>query len=192
MHRILTSAALAAALLAAPAASAEEFTFDPSHTHILFSISHFGFSHVRGEFTDFDGTIAFDPEAPESTSVDVTIDAASLDSGWPARDDHLRTADFFDVDTHPTITFRSTGVEVTGEDTARMTGDLTMLGQTHPVTLDVQLNAIGPHPFRAGVTVAGFTATGTIDRTAYGLSYGSPAIGDAVEITIETELNSGG
>lgn len=192
MHRMLTGAALGAALLAQPSFAAEEFAFDPSHTQILFSINHFGFSHVRGEFLDFDGSIAFDPEAPEATSIDVTIDTASIDTGWPDRDAHLRTADFFDVDAHPTMTFRSTGVEMTGDDTAQMTGELTILGVTHPVTLDVALNAIGPHPFRQGVTVAGFTATGTIDRTAYGITFGSPAISDEVEITIETELNAGG
>ena len=191
MRNVLASAAVGAALIAAPAV-AEEFAFDPSHTHILFTISHFGFSDVQGEFLDFEGSVALDPDAPENSSVSVTIDTASIDTGWEARDEHLRNADFFDVGTHPTMTFESTAVEMTGDDTALVTGDLTILGTTQSVTLDVTLNAMGPHPFREGVTVAGFRATGSIDRTEFGLAYGSPGVGDEVQIHIETELNAGG
>ena len=108
MRKVLASAAVGAALLGAPALAADEFAFDPSHTHILFSIDHFGFSDVHGEFLDFEGSAVFDPDAPEDGSVTVTIDTASIDTGWAARDEHLRNADFFDVETHPTMTFAST------------------------------------------------------------------------------------
>ena len=192
MNRALASATIGAALLTTPASADSEFSFDPSHTHILFSIDHLGFSHVVGEFLDFEGTVTRDPEAPDATSLEVTIEAASIDTGWAERDDHLRTSDFFDVEAHPTMTFRSTAVEVTGEDTARLTGDLTILGATQPVTLDVTLNGMGPHPFAEGVTVAGFSAVGTIDRTDFGMAYGSPVIGDQIDIRIETELTAGG
>ena len=191
MRNVLATAAVGAALIGTPAL-AEEFAFDPSHTHILFTISHFGFSDVRGEFLDFEGAAVLDEEDPANSSVTVVVDTASIDTGWAERDAHLRNADFFDVETYPTMTFESTAVEMTGDDTARVTGDLTILGTTQPVTLDVTLNAVGPHPFREGVTVAGFSATGTIDRTDFGLAYGSPGIGDEVTILIETELNAGG
>ncbi len=192
MRKVLASAAVGAALIGAPVWAADEFVFDPSHTHILFSIDHLGFSDVHGEFLDFEGSAVFDPDAPENSSVSVTIDTASIDTGWAARDEHLRNADFFDVGTHPTMTFESTSIEMTGDDTAVVTGDLTILGTTQEVTLDVTMNGMGPHPFQEGVTVAGFSATGSIDRTAFGLAYGSPAIGDEVHIQIETELNAGG
>ncbi len=176
----------AAAMVSGPVLAADEFVFDKSHTHILFYIDHLGFSTTQGEFLDFEGSLALDTDAPENSNVSVTIDAASLDSGWADRDTHLRSADFLDVETHPTITFASTGVTVTGDNTAEVAGDLTILGNTQPVVLDVTLINMGEHPFN-GQTVAGFEATTTISRSAFGMDFGVPAIGDEVEIVINTE-----
>jgi polyisoprenoid-binding protein YceI len=189
----LAVAPLAAAglALAAVPAAAEPYEIDPAHTHILFVVSHLGFSNTHGEFLEFDGEFDLDPDAPENSSISMTIDAASLDTAHDERDAHLRNADFFNVEEFPEITFETTGVEVTGEDTAQLTGDLTMLGVTRPVTLDVVLNAMGDHPFQ-DKTVAGFTATGTVDRTEFGMTYGAPAVGEQVEITIEMEASPAG
>lgn len=180
-------AAAGLALAALPAA-AETYTIDKGHTHILFEVSHLGFSTTHGEFLEFDGEFDFDPDAPENSRISVTIDTASIDTGHAERDEHLRNADFFDVEEYPTMTFETTGVEVTGENTAELTGDLTLLGVTQPVTLDVQLNAMGPHPFQ-DKTVAGFTATGTINRSDFGMTYAAPAVGEEVDIVIEMEAS---
>ena len=190
----LAAAPLAAAglALAAAPAAAETYVIDKGHTHILFQVSHLGFSNTHGEFLEFDGTFDFDPEAPENSRIDVTIETASIDSGLAERDAHLRNADFFDVEQHPTMTFETTAVEVTGDNTAMLTGNLTLLGTTQPVTLDVTMNGLGPHPFREDTTVAGFTATGTINRSDFGMAFGVPAIGDEVAITIEMEASPAG
>lgn len=190
MRRQLTATiAGVVALAASSAAATESFVFDTSHTHILFFVSHFGFSTTQGEFLAFDGELILDPDDPSNSSVSVTIDTASIDTGYAERDEHLRTADFFDVEQFPTITFESTDVEMTGDDTAIVTGDLTMLGETREIQLDVTLNGMGPHPFREGVTIAGFDATATILRSDFGMNYGVPAVGDEVEIRITTEAS---
>lgn len=187
--QIITTIASIVVLTSAAAKAADTYSFDKSHTHILFYVSHFGFSTTQGEFLDFDGTLLLDPEDPANSTVSVTIDAASIDTGYAERDEHLRTADFFDVEQFPVISFESRDVEMTGDDTAIVTGDLTILGETREVQLDVKLNGMGPHPFREGVSVAGFDATATILRSDFGMSYGVPAVGDEVEIRITTEAS---
>ncbi len=185
--------ALAFAFYAAPAGAQEDETvrsgtyqIDESHVHAMFKVSHLGFSETIGGFDKISGTFTLDAENPSNSSVNVTIDTASIDSGWDARDDHLRNADFFNVEEYPEMTFVSTSVEPTGDNTATVTGDLTMLGETHPVTLDVTLNGAGAHPF-SGKYIAGFSATGTLDRTQWGMDYGAPAVGSEVELTITAE-----
>lgn len=175
--------------LLAPAALAQQeaYRFDPSHTDITFRVSHLGLSDTHGRFNNFTGEVMLDEADPENSSVDVTIYTWSVDTAWDPRDDHLRRADFFDVATHPAMRFVSTDVETTGEDTAQVTGDLTLLGQTHPVTLDVTLNQIGDHP-RTGQRMAGFTATGMIDRTQWGMDWGAGNIGTEVHIRIDAEV----
>lgn len=170
------------------AASAEPaaYIFDKSHAHITFAVSHLGFSTTHGEFRDFDGTLTLDEADPAASSVAVTIQTGSIDSAWEARDEHLRGPDFFDVANHPAMTFKSTAIEVTGDNTAKMTGDLTLLGVTKAITLDVALNQLGEHPFSKKMH-AGFTATGSIDRAEYGMTYGVPAVGQNVAIRIDIE-----
>lgn len=182
--------ALAAALLpvlTAPAFAADTFEFDKSHTEIVWKVNHLGFSTSIGEFDEFDGTLILDQDNPENSKLDVTIQIGSIDSGVPALDDHLKKDDFFDAANHPTATFKSTKVDVTGENTAKVTGDLTIRGTTKPVTLDVTLNGLGAHPFQDGVTVAGFSARTVIDRTEFGVSAYAPAVGAEVELVIESE-----
>lgn len=170
------------------AAQAEpvEYEFDKSHTQIMFFISHLGLSNQEGEFHDFDGSLWLDEQNPENSSVEVAIQTASIDMDSEKWDAHMKNEDFFHVEKFPTMTFRSTSVEVTGENTANMVGDLTILGVTKPVTLAVTLNKIGPHP-RNQKQAAGFSATGTIKRSDFGMDYGLPMVGDEVQIRIETE-----
>lgn len=167
-------------------AQAERYSFDKAHTQILFFVDHLGFSMSQGEFHDYDGYFTFDRSQPENSEINVSIQTASIDMDDEKWDAHMKNEDFFDVENHPTMTFKSTGIEVTGEDKALITGDLTMLGVTKPVVLDVTHNKSGPHPF-SGKYVAGFSATTTIKRSEFGMEYGLPAVGDEVEVRLEVE-----
>lgn len=191
MHATIRSTAIAlgtcAALFTPSLARADNYAIDPTHAHAAFRVSHLGFSHTLGQFKDISGALTFDQENPEASAVSVTIGTASVDSANEARDEHLRKPDFLNVEAYPTMTFTSTGVEVTGENTGKVTGDLTLLGVTKPVTLDVTFNQAGPHPFDPSKIIAGFSATGEIDRTDFGMAYAAPAIGEKVEIMIEVE-----
>ena len=174
-----------AAPVASPA-SVENYTFDKAHTQILFFVDHLGFSKSQGEFLDFDGFFNFDLEHPEKSHVDVSINVAGLDMDDEKWNTHMQSADFFDVEKFPTMTFKSTAIEVTGKKTANITGDFTLLGVTKPVTLAVKHNKSDKHAF-SGKYVSGFSATTTIKRSEFGMEYGLPMVGDDVEIRIEVE-----
>ncbi len=186
--------ALGIGLLAQPVAAADSFGFDKAHTEILFSYSHLGNSRAFGEFREFDGEVILDRDDPANSSIDLTIVAASIDTGVAAFDTHLKSADFFAVETYPLITFTSTGVEVTGDTTAKVTGELTIKEHSRPVVLDVTLNYLGEHqlaafvPDYADMEVAGFSATTTLLRSDFGVDMLVPMVGDEVELIIETEL----
>lgn len=165
---------------------AEHYSFDKAHTQILFFVDHLGFSKSQGEFHDYDGYFTFDRENPANSKVDVTIQTASIDMDDKAWDDHLKNQDFFDVEKFPTMTFKSTEIKVTGENTADIVGDFTLLGVTKPVTLKVTHNKSDKHAF-SGKYVAGLSATATIKRSDFGMNYGLPAVGDDVNIMIEVE-----
>lgn len=188
MNRLALAAALSLGL-AAPAFAADAFKFDPAHTYVGFEIDHLGFSKTFGEFTKYDGTLNLDRDNLANSSIEVTIDTGSIDTDQADFDEHLKSADFFNVAAHPAMTFKSTKVEDVGNGTLKVTGDFTMLGQTHPVVLDAKLNKIAPHPFNPKVEVAGFSASTTIDRTQWGFDKYAPAIGAEVKIRIETEFN---
>jgi len=179
----------ALAALAQPAQAADKFLLDPTHASILFGVSHLGFSKTFGRFNTMEGAFTLDADAPEKSSVVVTIDAASLDTNHAKRDEHLRGGDFFDVTKYPTLIYKSTSVKQTGEKTAIVTGDLTMHGVTKPVPLDVTLVNAGPNPMDPTKTkiVAGFSARGTLKRSEFGMAYGTPLLGDDVEIIIEVD-----
>lgn len=191
-RNVLAAAAVVTGLLAFTAPAQAEpvaYEFDKDHTQIFFSVNHLGFSHSMGRFNEFDGTLTLDQDAPENSAVNVTIATDSIDMGLEAWDDHLKNEDFFHVTEYPEMTFRSTAVEVTGENTANITGDLTILGVTQPVVLETTLNKIGAHPM-SGKQHAGFSARGTIQRSAFGMNYGLPNVGDEVEIRIEAEATA--
>lgn len=171
---------------AAAVQGGEEYEFDKVHTQILFFADHIGFSKSQGEFHDYDGHFTFDRENPENSSVEVSIQTASIDMDDKAWDDHMKNKDFFDVENFPTMTFKSTAIKVTGEKTADITGDLTILGVTKPATLQVTYNKSDIHPFSKKY-VSGFSATTTVKRSEYGMNYGLPVIGDDIEVRIEVE-----
>lgn len=184
---LLAAASLIALPLGFTAVQADSYKIDETHAHAAFSVTHLGFSTTYGQFKAIEGTFEFDEAAPEKSIVDVTIQTNSVDTANDARDEHVRGADFFDVEKFPTMTFKSTGVEVTGENTGNLTGDLTLLGVTKPVTLAVTFNKAGPHPFKKEITVAGFNATGELDRTDFGMNYASPVIGNTIPLIISVE-----
>ena len=186
---ILMAAVMVFAFAAAPArAETKRYEFDKDHTQILFFADHLGFSKSEGRFIDFDGHFDFDDAAPENSAVEVTIKTGSLDMGggkdrW---NEHLKSADFFNVEKYPDMTFKSTAIKVTGENMADITGDLTMLGQTHPVVLHTTLNKVGIFPMN-NKHKAGFSATAALDRTQWGMTYGMPMMDPHVEIRIQVE-----
>ncbi len=156
---------------------AADYAVDLSHSSISFSISHLGYSKTVGRFNEFEGSFS---DTNGSESVSVTIKADSIDSNHEPRDKHLRSPDFFDVKQYSTLKFESTSVTA---DT--ITGNLTMHGKTNPVTLDVVPVGEGEDPW--GGYRKGYTATTTIMRSEWDMSYGLPGVGDAVEITLEIE-----
>ncbi|MEM9270690.1 MAG: YceI family protein [Pseudomonadota bacterium] len=186
----LASLLLAGAMTLSPAAYAVDWTLDKSHTFIGFSVNHLGFSETRGTFSEFDAEISYDPADISSAAVTFTIDAASINTFWEARDNHVKGADFLDVENHPTITFVSTGVTSTGENTATLTGDMTIKGTTQEVSFDVTKAAMAANPFNPALAVAGFQLVGEIDRTDFGINFGAPAIGAVMPITIDLEINA--
>lgn len=182
--------ALVITMLALPGlARAETYVIDKSHAFVTFTADHLGFSDVHGQFRDFDANIELDPSNVEATRVRFTVRTESVDTYNKARDDHLRSAAFFDVANFPEMVFTSTEVRPTGADTAEITGDLTLIGVTRPITLEATLNRIGPSPFFPDITVAGFTVTGVIDRTEFGMNFGAPAIGVEIPIRIDIEMS---
>lgn len=178
---------LALSLAAAPALAAPEaYVLDPSHAQIVFSYNHLGYSTGYGMFGGITGEIQFDQQDPAASSVTVAFPVKSMLTGWEARFDHFMSPDFFDAADDEMVTFTSTGIEVTGEKTAKITGDLTLNGVTKSVVLDAVLNQVGEHPMEKKPW-AGFSATTTLIRSDYGLGAFAPFVSDevAVEISIE-------
>ena len=171
-----------------PALAADTYTFDKAHTNVLFFVGHHGFTRVLGKFHDYDGSFTFDPNNVEKSAVDVAIKTASINMFHDKLNEHLRNPDFFHVEKFPTMTFKSTKIEKTGDNTGRMTGDLTLLGVTRPVTLDVTFNRAAEHAVYK-VWSVGFSAKGKLTRSDFGMKFAVPRIGDEVEIVIEVEAN---
>lgn len=182
-----TSLALASLSTAAVAAP-EQYNLDASHSQVLFSYEHLGFSTTYNMFAGFEGEIMFDQEDPANSSVSVSIPVMSLFTGWEKRFEHFMGDDFFVAEEGDMITFTSTGIEVTGDNTAKITGDLTMNGVTNAVVLDATLNKAASHPMQ-NKDWAGFDATTTLLRSDYGLAYAAPAVSDEVEVMISIEAS---
>ena len=164
-----------------------KYTLDSSHGYITFTYSHLGFSNPRVGFNRFDTELELDSSNPENSAVEVKIDVASIDSRVAEFNDHLNGSDFFNTAEHPTITFKSTKVEVTGENTFDVTGNLTILGTTKPVTLATTINRAANHPMR-NVPTVGVSATAKLMRSEWGLGAYVPAVSDEVELSVEVEL----
>jgi polyisoprenoid-binding protein YceI len=186
-------AVLAAALaMASPALAADTYQFDKSHTTVGFQVRHI-FTMLGGKFQDFAGTIKVDRVKPESSSVEFTIQAASIDTNEPKRDEHLKSADFFDVANQPTIVFKSTSVKPTGKDVYEVTGNLTLRGVTKQVTLPVTFLGEGKDPW--GNEKMGFELSTTLNRKDYGINWnkaldqGGVLVGDEVKVQISVEAN---
>jgi polyisoprenoid-binding protein YceI len=165
---------------------------DASHTSIEFSVRHMMISKARGQFERFSGTINLDENNPGNTTVDIEIEAASINTRDAQRDGHLRSADFLSVIEYPFVLFKGTSVEVTSANTAKLTGDLTIRDITHPVTLDVEFVGKSKSPW--GTTAYGFSATTKISRKEWNLVWnvaletGGVLVGDEITISIEIEL----
>ena len=197
MKRIRVALALALVSFASVASAAPlTFDIDQPHSQVGFSIRHF-FSKVPGQFKDFSGTIVMDPNAPAASSVEVTIQAASISTGNDGRDKHLRSPDFFAADSFPTLTFKSTKVDSAGKDRVKVTGDLTMHGVTKSVVLDVEFLGMGEVGVGGKIwgTKAGFDATTTLHRHDFGINWnktldaGGVMIGEDVAISLHVEAN---
>jgi len=193
MRRIITTllATLALTALAIPALAAT-YQLDAPHSSVGFKVKHLAISNVKGAFNDFDVTFDFEPGKPESWRVEAVIQAASIDTGNNDRDNHLRSEEFLFTEEYPEIRFASTGVEMTGENEAKLFGELTLHGVTKPVVLDRTIHGVADF---MGTSKAGFEASTKINRKDFGLTWskaletGSLIVGDTVEINLEIEGN---
>ncbi|MBS7458494.1 polyisoprenoid-binding protein [Coralloluteibacterium stylophorae] len=190
MHARRLAAAIATAAVAFPAAAAPTtYTIDPSHTDVLVSWSHFGFSNPTIRFGDVEGTLTYDPQDPTASSVEVTLPLSGLQTQSDEFNEHLESGKWLDAGSYPEATFKSTSVAPAGEGRLEVTGDLTVHGQTRPVTLDVTINEVGEHPMRK-VPAAGFAATTTLKRSDFGVGNYAPAVSDEVEVEITVEATA--
>jgi polyisoprenoid-binding protein YceI len=172
-----------------PGYVAGTWTIDPVHSEVGFAVRHMMVSKVRGKFKTFSGELVTG-ENPLDSSVTAEIDLASIETGAEQRDDHIRSADFFEVETYPTMTYRSTGIRADGDGYV-VDGDLSLKGVTKQVPLTLELNGFGPDPF--GGTRAGFTATAEINRREFNVNFSAPmqnggaVVADKITIHLEIE-----
>ncbi len=173
-----------------PGYIAGTWDIDPVHTDISFTVRHMMVSKVRGHFEKFEGAVTL-ADNPLESSVEVTVELGSINTNNVDRDNHIRSDDFFGVEQYPTMSYRSTGVRADGDDYV-VDGELTLHGETKPVSLQLEVNGFGPDPF--GGTRSGFSATGEISRKAFGVKFDAPmegggaVVGDKIQLLIEAEL----
>lgn len=187
--RTITLAAILGCIASHASADMGRYELDPTHTAIYFTVDHIGYSKTLGIFTELGGGFFYDADSQELGEVLVTIEAGSVNTFNEARDGHVRNRDFLDVEQHPQITFVANGGSAASSSNGTVTGDLTILGQTQPVTLDVVLNKAAPYPFGHGREVLGLSLSTEIKRSEFGMNYGvaNGLVGDVVTINIETE-----
>lgn len=197
--KFVTAVLLAATMaVAAPTARAEispdpakleggQFVVDKAHAKIIASFSHFGLSTSYIQFTDFDARLTIDAKAPAKSAVEVSLNMDGIHANVPKFEAHLKSPDFFDTAAFPTAGFQSTAIEVTGPNTGKITGNLTVHGVTRPVVLDATFNAGGVHPMTQKYEV-GFSAKGMIKRSEFGVGRFVPNVGDEVTLTISAEF----
>jgi len=194
----ITAALAFLALAAAPAfaqaapidAPAGEYVLDKTHASVTWKVKHLGLSNYTARFAAFDSVIMLDPKTPTNSTVSVTIDPRSVRTDFPFPEkedfDKVVAEKFLAAAEHPAITFQSTGLKATGARTGTLSGNLTMMGVTKPITLDVTLNGAMTHPFRK-IPVVGFSATGSFKRSEFGSSALQGPIGDEITVLIEAE-----
>jgi polyisoprenoid-binding protein YceI len=191
MLRRVAALSLAAILIFPAVTHAASWKIDPNHSSTRFEIRHL-FSKVQGDFTQFSGTLEYDPANPTASKLETKIVASSINTNNEHRDTDLKSDNFFDVAKYPEISFTSTKVEKV-EKGLKVTGDLTMHGVTKPVVLDVEILGTGPHPMIKGGQVAGFSASTKINRQDFGITWnktldsGGTLLGDDVDITLNIE-----
>lgn len=187
--RTVFAAAVAVTLVPAAQAAPVTFTVDGGHSNVQFTVRHMVVTNVTGSFNQFDGTVVMDAEKPEASSVDFTIQVGSVDTGNENRDKHLKSADFFDAEKFPTITFKSTAAKKLSAEEWEVTGDLTMRGVTKSVTLPVSFLGEAKDP--RGNLKAGFSTTVKINRKDFGVSWnqnldsGGVVVSDEVKVTVD-------
>ncbi len=184
LFALSVAATAAADLTSAPAG---KYTLDKNHGYITFSYSHLGFSTPHVGFDAFDVALDLDTENVASSTVEVMIDATSINSRVAEFDDHLKSADFFDTSEYPSISFTSTSIEDLGDDMLNVAGDLTIKGVTKPVVLAMKVNKAAVHPMRRVPTI-GVSGETKVSRSEFGLSRAVPAVGDEVTINVTAEL----
>lgn len=185
MRNLLRCCVITAAV-AAPAAEAADYRLDPEHTFVYFSVSHAAMATAYGRFNGVEGTLSMDRDAGTG-ALNVVLDAASVDTNHKRRDDHLRSPDFLNAVEFPEIVYRSTKVTFDDGDGARVDGELTLLGQSRPLSLRVTDITCGVHMFTKKDS-CGFHATGTVKRSDYGMSYALPdGVGDELNLMLSTE-----
>ena len=189
MQRHLMICAAAAMFGAAPAfAAVETYQLEKTHVDLLFTINHAGFTEKHGSFRDLDATLQYDADHPEKSQVSVTVKTDSLDTGFAPRDKDVESDKFLDVAKYPEMRFVSTKITPGSNGTLLVEGNLTLHGLTKPLTLHATLNKAAPNPFDKRPTL-GFSATGTLKRSDFGISTYLPMIGDLITITIDAEFN---
>ncbi len=173
----------------------QTWNFDPAHSEITFKVRHMMFSKVSGQFEDWEGEFQFDPDDPSAMEASADIAVSSITTGNGDRDEHLRSEDFFDVENHPTMRFESSDVEATGDGQFRLDGTLTIRDESQPVTLDVEYHGKATDPW--GNQRVGFTATTTLNRKEFGLTWnqaleaGGVLVGDKVEVELNLQAIQG-
>jgi len=166
-----------------------EFVLDPTHTYITFFVSHIGYSDMAGMFLESSGSFSYDEDTQELKNATVTVKTDSVFTNHEKRDEHLRNADFLNTSEFPEMTFVATAAEKLSETEGKLTGDLTLLGVTKPITLDVKMNKAGNYPFGDGHYAVGIDATGTFKRSEFGMSYGVDGniVGDDIKLVLGIE-----
>lgn len=187
MKKVIAGMALSGLVALSGGLQAAEYAIDKEgqHAFINFKISHLGYSWLYGGFNDFDGSFNWDADKPEASSVNVVINTASVDSNHAERDKHLRSDDFLSVDDHPQATFKSTSVEMTGDETANITGDLTLNGVTRPVVLAAQFIGEGEDPW--GGYRAGFAGSTTLKLSDFDITKDLGPASQEVELILSVE-----
>jgi polyisoprenoid-binding protein YceI len=183
--KTLLATLMATVFLASAASAADTYKIDPTHSYVGFKVSHLGFSNMIGMFEEVSGEFTYDVENPSNSSVSVEVNTDSVNTNMAERDNHIRSADFLDVAVAPTASFKSTAIEVTGEHTAKITGDLTILGKTMPLVVDAEHVGGGSDPW--GGVRQGFSGTAKLSMKELGVKMDLGPASDAVQLVIELE-----